>query len=216
MKPLAVFYHTRLSGGDPPIDFDHAFGIMEEQMGALKRSGLEDAADSIYIGVNGGEFDFIAAGELAPKKAVLIRHPDHFRGELPTLNYLQKWLPGHEDWYVLYHHCKGAIHKGEGAYHAWRRRMQSATVDNWQRAVEAMDNGSESVGAHWLTPEQWPSLVGSPFWGGNFWWAKASFLLTLPTIPETATTRAEFYIAESWIGSGPHRPIVTDYHPGWP
>lgn len=216
MKPLAVFYHCRLSGGDPHIDFDHAFGIMTEQMAALKKSGLEAQASHIMVGVNGGEFDTIAASTLAPSKAQLISWPEHFRGELPTLNHLQKWLPGHEDWYVLYHHCKGAIHKGEVAYDIWRRRMQSATVDNWHQAVSDMDQGIESVGAHWLTPEQFPHLVSSPFWGGNFWWAKAKFLMTLPPMPETANSRPEFYLAESWIGRGPRRPTVRDYYPGWP
>lgn len=216
MKPISVFYHTRLSGGDPHIDFDHAFGIMKEQMDALKASGLEDAADEIYVGVNGGEFDQMAAAELAPKKAKLLLHPATYRGELPTLFYLQQWLPAHLSWHVFYHHTKGAIHKGEPAYDAWRRRMQAVGVENWSRAVANLEGGYESVGAHWLTPQQWPHLVNFPFWGGNFWWATAAFLSTLPPMPQTANTREEFYLAESWIGRGPRPPRVIDYNPGWP
>ena len=185
-------------------------------MSALKNSGLQRAASHIMVGVNGGDFDAIAAAQLMPPEANLIQWPAHFRGELPTLNHLQKWLPDHPDWYVLYHHCKGAIHKGELAYDVWRRRMQAATVDTWTRAISDMDNGIDSVGAHWLTPEVYPSMVTSPFWGGNFWWATSNFLSTLPPMPETATTRAEFYLAESWIGRGPRRPIIKDYCPGWP
>jgi hypothetical protein len=129
---------------------------------------------------------------------------------------MQKWCKENPDWYVMYHHTKGAIHKGEPAYDVWRRRMQTACVTKWKEAIADMDSGIDSVGAHWLTPEGWPDRVKSPFWGGNFWWAKASFLNTLLQLRQTATTRAEFYEAESWIGLGPRRPVVKDYCPGWP
>jgi hypothetical protein len=216
MKPIAVFYHCRLSGGDPFIHVDHAAQIMNEQMTALEFSGLADAAQEIYIGVNGGHQDATLAKLLATPKATVIEHPGHYRGEHPTLNYLVNWLQNHRDWYVLYHHTKGAIHKGEIAYDVWRRRMQDVVVLNWRRSVQDLDNGMDSVGAHWLTPEQFGHLVKSPFWGGNFWWAKAEFLLTLPPMPVTANSRPEFYYAESWIGLGPRRPKVKDYIPGWP
>ena len=214
--PIAIFHHCRLSAGDPPIDFDWACGILEEQMKALAHAGLLEAASEFYAGVNGGEGDVVAASCILPAKAKLLAHPATARGELPTLHYLQNWLPGHEDWYVLYFHLKGAIHKNELAYVAWRHRMQHVVISNWKQCVLDMDQGIESVGAHWLTPKQYPALVSSPFWGGNFWWAKASFLKTLPPMPETATTRGEFYLAESWIGRGPRPPVVKDYNPGWP
>jgi hypothetical protein len=216
VKQIAVYYHTRLSGGDPHIDPDHAMGIMAEQMAELRRSGLEEAASRIVVGVNGGDCDFAAAAMMAPGKAELVQHPDHFRGELPTMFLMQKWAKENPDWYVMYHHTKGAIHKNEPLYDVWRHRMQDAVVTNWRRAIKDMDAGIESVGAHWLTPEGWPALVTAPFWGGNFWWAKASFLNTLPQLRQTAMSRAEFYDAESWIGWGPRRPIVKDYCPGWP
>lgn len=216
MSKIAVFYHCRLSMGQPHIDFGHASAIMAEQMLALKNSGLADAADYMLVGVNGGGADACAAASMAPEKAEVVEYPRTTRGEHPTLHRLQKWLGDHPDWYVMYHHCKGAIHKGEPQYDNWRRRMEKVCVHEWRRAVKDLDSGVDSVGAHWLTPEQFPSLVKSPFWGGNFWWAKASFLATLPPMPETAHTRPEFYFAESWIGLGPRRPSVRDYCPGWP
>ncbi len=216
MNPIAVFYHTRLSGGDPHIYFDHASNIMAEQMHDLVTSGLADAADKILIGVNGGIGDFVAASCMAPPKAEVLQHPDIFRGELPTMYIMQQWCKTNPEAYVFYHHTKGAIHKNEPMYDLWRRRMQDCGVINWKRAVKDLDEGIESVGCHWLTPEQFGASVKAPFWGGNFWWAKAKFLNTLPQLRQTATTRAEFYDAESWIGWGPRRPIVKDYYPGWP
>ena len=216
MKRIAVFYHTRLSGGEPHIDADHAMGIMSEQMLELQRSGLEDAADKILIGVNGGDCDFLAASLLAPEKAELVQHPSHFRGELPTMFIMQKWCKENPDWYVFYHHTKGAIHKGEPLYDLWRRRMQDYGVTNWVRAISDMEAGIDSVGCHWLTPESYPGAVKAPFWGGNFWWCKSAFLNTLPPLRQTAECREQFYDAESWIGWGPRRPSVKDYYPGWP
>ena len=216
MKEIAVYYHTRLSGIDPHIDHDHAMGIMAEQMAELRRSGLEEAASRIVVGVNGGDCDFVAAAMMAPGKAELVQHPDHFRGELPTMFLMQKWARENPDWYVFYHHTKGAIHKGEPMYDLWRRRMQDNGVTNWKRAVKDLDNGYDSVGIHWLTPEQFGASVAAPYWGGNFWWAKTSFLNTLPQLRQTAITRDQFYDAESWIGWGKRQPKVMDYYPGWP
>lgn len=216
MSRIAAFYHVRLTCADPLIEFNHASSIMAEQMKALKDSGLEDAADYIYVGVNGDVADHIAACSLSPSKAEVVEHTAGVRGELPTLHALQKWLPEHKDWFVWYAHAKGAIHTGHAGYAQWRRNMEEVTTTNWRQCVADLESGYESVGSHWMTPEKFPGLVTSPFWGGNFWWSKASFLLTLPSLPRTAITRADFYIAESWIGKGPRRPRVMDYRPGWP
>lgn len=216
MKPIAIFHHSRLSGGEPHIDLGHAVGIFEEQMIDFAISGLMEAARFVYFGVNGGPSDHAAASSMAPEKAIVIEHPIGARGELPTLWDMQQWLPAHQDWYVYYSHLKGAIHKGEPMYDLWRQRMQHACVTKWEQCVSDLEKGADAVGIHWLTPEQFGPAVKAPFFGGNFWWAKASFLLTLPPIKKTAITRADFYDAESWIGWGPRRPKIVDYYPGWP
>ncbi len=216
MSKIAVFYHTRLSGGSPHIDFDHASNIMAEQMSELIASGLAESADKLLIGVNGGDGDFVAASCMAPPNAEMVQHDGRFRGELPTMYIMQSWCRQNPDAYVFYHHTKGAIHKGEPMYDLWRQRMQDCGVTNWRRAVKDLDDGYDSVGCHWLTPEQFGPSVKAPFWGGNFWWAKAQFLNTLPQLRQTAENREQFYDAESWIGWGPRRPKVRDHYPGWP
>lgn len=216
MKRIAIFHHSRLSGGEPHIDFDHACSIFMEQVEDFHASGLGDAAEFFYMGVNGGPADYAAACAMAPSKAKMVEHPATARGEHPTLHALQQWLPEHRDWYVYYSHLKGAIHKGEYAYEVWRQRMQLHCVTNWRKCVQDLDGGAEACGCHWLTPEQFGPMVAAPFFGGNFWWAKAEFLLTLPPMPTTANSRPEFYFAESWIGLGPRRPIVANLLPGWP
>ena len=92
--------------------------------------------------------------------------------------------------------------------------MERMTVWAWRTCVADLANGTDACGCHWLTPEQFPKLVKSPFFGGTFWWAKASYLKTLPQFP--AATWANRFEAENWIGRGNPRPRVKDYLPGWP
>lgn len=211
---LAVFYHCILDGGAVPIDTDHALRIMLEQMHALTVSGLADTAEEIIVGLNGSDASAMMARSLIPEKARLVRHQDGCHSEIPTMALLRDWLPGHEDWAVLYHHIKGVTHPRNALYERWRRRMQQVCIWGWRFCISDMAEGIESCGCHWLTPEQWPQCVKTPFWGGTFWWAKARYLMTLPPLP--APTWENRYEAESWIGRGPRRPIVHDYHPGWP
>lgn len=214
MKPLAVFYHCILSNGALPIDTQYACAVMNEQMTALKRSGLAGAAEVISVGVNGDSEDAAMARLFVPTKAAMMIHGKQAVTEIPTLQALRSWLPGHADWYVLYHHIKGVTHPTEPLYARWRKRMEHACVWGWRSCVNDMDNGIDSCGCHWLTPEQFPTLARSAFWGGTFWWATAKYLLTLPPLPPA--TWANRFAAEDWIGRGPQRPKVRDYYPGWP
>jgi hypothetical protein len=45
--------------------------------------------------------------------------------------------------------------------------------------------------------------------GGNFWWANANYLRTLPPL-----RYKDRFDAETWIGLG--NPLVHDLLPGWP
>lgn len=212
---VAIFYHCILSGGTIPINTEFACRIMVEQMTALTNSGLLAVADEIYIGINGGEDDVQIARLFAPAKTRFIIHGSHATTEIPTLSFLRSWLPGHDGWKVLYHHSKGVTHPTEPLYAAWRRRMEKSVVWGWRDCVAQLDNGVDACGAHWLTPETFPTLVHNcPFFGGTFWFANANFLMTLPPLPPA--TWANRFEAENWIGRGPARPRVKDYYPGWP
>jgi hypothetical protein len=98
--------------------------------------------------------------------------------------------------------------------------MENVVLHNWRRCVADMDAGADAVGAHWLTREKYGAIVnpehgGTPFFGGVFYWAKASFLAQLPPLPEKFACTADWYICEHWIGMGP-LPKVVDYIPCWP
>lgn len=212
---ICVWYHAILSGGTIPVDTEFACQILAEQMRALHKSGLADAADEIHVGVNGPKEDAEIARLFVPAKSKFVVHGAGTTTEIPTLNALRAWLPGHDDWRVMYHHLKAVTHPGQELYRDWRRRLEIATVWKWKECMAEMDKGVDSCGAHWLTPEEFPHLVvGPPFWGGTFWWITAKYLMTLPPLPPA--TWANRFEAEKWIGRGPVRPRVKDYFPGWP
>jgi hypothetical protein len=213
MNPICVFYHCIITGGERNIDTDYALNLVASQMSALTKSGLADAASAIYICVNGSESDAMAVASMVPNKAQVIHHGSASRTEIPTLNILRDWVQTHKDWYVLYHHTKGVSTPNQAD--GWRRRMEGYCVYSWTRCVQSLTEGAEVCGCHWLTPEQHgKNVIGSPFYGGNFWWSRGTYLATLPPLPEP--TWANRYEAEVWIGRGPKRPRVVDFCPGWP
>lgn len=211
---LGVWYHCRLAGGHPAIHTDFALQLMLEQMQALVQSGLLAKTSAFYVGCNGSEQDAWHARFAAPPPAQIVVHGPNVASEIPTLKHLQSWLPSHRDWFVFYHHSKGVTHPGLESYQAWRRRMENACVWNWKRCVADLQAGYDAVGCHWLTPEKFRAAVTSPFFGGTFWWAKASYLVQLPALPEP--TWKNRFEAESWIGRRRPYPRVMDYYPGWP
>lgn len=215
MKPIAVFHHSRISGGEPPINFDWATGILVEQISAMCDSGLAEAASEIYFGVNGGEADAAVVASMAPEKAEIIQHPDDARGELPTLNKMWWWARSHPGWLIYYSHLKGATHKDEQLYANWRRCMEGICIHQWEQCVADLERGFDSVSGHWLTAEKY-TTVGPPFWGGNLFWVTSDFWATIPEPPKTAIDRPSFYFAEVAISSGPRLPRVRDYARHWP
>ena len=212
---IAVFFHCIISGGSIPVDTEFACSVIQEQMAAHKQSGLLDAAEEVYIGVNGGLEDVGVVRMFVPStKAIFLAHGPKATTEIPTLSFLRAWLPGHEGWRVIYTHTKSVTHPGENFYTVWRQRMTKAVIWGWRDCVADLSNGTDACGCHWLTPQEFPKLVKSPFFGGTFWWAKADYLKTLPQLP--AATWANRFEAESWIGRGNPKPRVKDYYPGWP
>lgn len=223
MKPkreIAVFYHAKLTGPEFGLDETFSLRLVAEQMGALAKSLLGIQADHITYGFNEDQAEAEKVKPLLitqiPGTVRVMAHGPQARSELSTLHALQQWLPHHKDAYVCYFHAKGITHPYDAFNRQWRLCMESAVIDHWRECVADLDRGHDSVGAHWLTPERFGASVRSPFWGGNYWWAKARFLLTLPVIPPTSASREQDFLAENWIGLGPRRPRVRDYRPHWP
>lgn len=213
MNPeIAVFYHCLLSSEHRVIDPDYALNLIANQMAALRESGLENAASTICVGVNGSNADAFAVACLAPEKSAVVAHGAKITTEIPTLNILRQWSREHPDTFVMYHHSKGVSTPNQAD--GWRRRMELVNVWGWVECVKALKSGNDCCGAHWLTPEKNPGVIASPFFGGTFFWARTNYINTLPALPEAKWENR--YEAETWIGKSPRRPRVVDFYPGWP
>lgn len=224
MKPIAIFYHSLLYYGTPPDLSPVAFDIANEQMHALTSSGLADAAKEMIVGINGGRESLDVARIIMPSKARFVLHGLESKAENLTIVEIEKWLPGHGDWYVLYFHAKGCTHAPGPVLDQrtlWRRCMERHLVWNWKRCVNDLNVGFEIVGCHFMEPPATPPT--QYIFAGNFWFAKASYLATLPSIylrariKESGIAAAESrYESEIWAMNGAYRPKLRDYHgPGW-
>lgn len=205
MKPIAIFYHVYLGGGEHPCNPEIVTGIVTEQLSAIHASGLAAHTGLFHIGVNGSDEDTFMVSAMAPQASVNKNLPG--TAELPTQKVMQDWCKVNPGWSVLYLHTKGAIHNGNPIMDQWRRCMERACVWGWKNCTNELENGIESCGAHWLTPEEHPVIGHTAYWGGNFWWATSDFINTLPPIDVTLSR----YEAEVWIGRGPRRPRIRDF-----
>lgn len=211
-KPIAIFYHTFVSG--PGVAIEHGVSIVQEQIADLESSGLLSESAEFYVGVSGGVGNFCAVSTMMPQKARIVQHGPETCGELPTLCAMQDWLPDHRDWNVLYLHTKGALYQGNGTWAAWRHCMTNAVVHGWQQCIRDLDFGFDCVGAHWISPRQYGAIVGKyPYFGGNFYWATARHLLRLPKLSPNGPSRHE---AEVWLGKTDQKIKHRDYSPHWP
>jgi len=128
--------------------------------------------------------------------------------EHDTLELVRQYAASNEG-AVLYSHAKGASQLTE-FNDRWRRSMQHYVVEGWQHCVEALEDGYDAVGCHWLHPDEFGLAMGDvPFFGGNYWMATCEYLRTLPPVPTE-----DRFGAERWIGLG--NPRVLDFAPGWP
>jgi len=219
--PIAIFHHSVFCAPDGSL-WPAAPAIIASQMDALRRSGILDFASVVVCGINGGSESRCLASALLPPQARLIYHGLESRNENSTLAALEDWLPRHRHYHVLYHHAKGATHTpGERKGTIWRNCMTRHLIKNWRRCVTDLDAGHEVVGCHFMRPPLTPG--NQHIFAGNWWFAKASFLATLPSIRSTARVKLSGlgaldsrYEAETWIGNGPRLPRIKDYHgPSW-
>ncbi len=222
---ILVAYHCLFYHGDPPELRVPACEIIAEQISQMEQSGLLAACDQFIVGINGPVAESHAAADLfLPGKALRVMHGPNSFAENLTIVEIEKFVKDHPDWLILYFHAKGCSHPDGSDYaervsKPWRRAMMHHLVTNWRQCVSDLEAGAEAVGCNWLTGMGWDKSQN--IFGGNFWWAQARYLATLPTIYArerikmdgigAATSR---YEAEVWIGNGPRLPIVKVYHPG--
>lgn len=218
---IAIFYHCLVFKEHNGRELlDPAVRIINDQMQMLYNVGLINACQEMVVGINGGEESKNIVDLLIPIKAKIVLHGLQCHTENRTLFEIEKWVPNHPGWKVLYIHAKGATHpEGDPLRTNWRNCMMRNLVKNWRHCVRELDQ-NDLVGCHWMTGDKTPP--SQSIFAGNFWWARSDYLASIPSmmvrprIQESGLDSAESrYESEVWIGNGATFPKVKDLHPEW-
>lgn len=187
-SPIYGFMHVAMAG--------HWRQIVDEQILKLKASGLWDKTEALFIGLLGPSSEPLSFED--PKLRLRYLGEDFEPAELPTLAWLQSFCLDH-DGLVYYQHTKGVFRQGLGQ-EQWRRCMEHFVIHEHQQCIEALAD-------HDLCGINWGDRGWCRFFGGNFWWARAQYIRTLPDI-HSLTLRpgldpAPRHVCERWIGENP-------------
>jgi hypothetical protein len=113
---------------------------------------------------------------------------------------------------VFYAHNKGSFSVSL-ENDAWRKDMTARLLENdhWiEHSFALTVDHADVVACHWLTPEEFLfEGITTPIAAGNFWWARAGYLASLPRV-ETKTR----YQSEAWVGL--NHPRVLALQTAWP
>lgn len=170
--------------------------IVQEQIAYLVSSGLYSRAGRIYVGLVGPPEEAPAAYDLFkqyPKFNVAVTRAEICAFEYPTLEALYRFCQANRESYVFYLHTK-AVHDSRGNY--WRQYMMDFNVGKWADCVAQLNAGFDMCGVKWQNADR-----HSPqHYSGNFWWARAAYINTLPRIDYL--DKANRYVAEFWPAMG--------------
>jgi len=231
MKELAVFYHLYI-----PDTTETWVWWVNEQLGLLKSSGLAERA-KVYLcttlstGLK-NQFNYLSYEEMVsgyiqeyfPFVEILdIRG----RNEEPTLFEGQtiKKLWEHckdFDGYVFYFHSKGTSSYPThvpGALSDWKRLMHHFNVEHWEDCVAKLDEGYDACGVNLWKKEHLDQETYTNkqdflcnHFAGNFWWATAKHIRSLPDPFEIEkyadmeymmeNLKTYRYAFEVWMGHG--------------
>ena len=175
---------------------------VQDHLDALRHGGLADELLGIHVGLVGPAparheaLDVIS--EVLPVTIIGQADEGWEQVTLSGVRELARYAWAGDQ--ILYAHTKGAANISE-INTAWRKSMSYWNVVKWRDAAGHL-SVADTAGCHWI-PE-------GRFFGGNYWWAQAEYLATLPP-PDYASR----YMAEVWIG---HNPDVISYDmvPGCP
>jgi hypothetical protein len=179
-----AFYHVWL--------VNHWRDLVAEQLGRFRACGLGELCP-LTIGAIGSSED---VGELACmlsglQAMVVNLGPDGDQFEYPTLELLRAYCRQNDD-PVLYFHSKGVSIKDCPSKGKHRKDMEAFVLDRWRDCVAALGAGFDVAGVRFR-------LKRGPldYFAGNFWWARADYIRTLPDF--VIQTR---YDAELWVFQG--------------
>lgn len=181
--------------------------IFEEMMNRIESTGLIDSLDILFVNMVTGDIP-----EQRSSKIVYFKSGQNSDFEYPTLHALKSYCDGlHDDDNVLYIHLKGCSRSNgeveKKKMDSWRDLLCYFTIDHHRRCLLELSSGSDACSVNYRS-------TPSPHFSGNFWWAKASLIKTLPNIDVDYQRRGRYW-AEFWIGLNKDarmKSLYTDQH----
>ena len=168
--------------------------IVEEQVKKIENSGLLDAVEKIWYVVV-GDNGFRINGD---KYQLLAQSSNMKLTENFTINMLRTevLLNMTDDYKVFYIHTKGVTRQKKSIY-LWRIYMEYFNITMWLHCVDALFH-ADAVGVNRRIYQK-----TRVHFSGNFWWARASYLKTLPQLSVEGYGReVNRWDGEFWIGDG--------------
>lgn len=163
MHPITIFIHAALITGVKER-IDHFIEYIE-------KCGLMEKVEMIYLSVVGNDLEHLST--IQHNKITIIRSsPNVTDYELPTLTRLFEHCKTHMNDKVLYLHTKGVGKDVNPCIEDWVQYMLYFLVEKHENALLKLDT-STTAG---VDLRQEPVL----HYSGNFWWANASYINTLP------------------------------------
>lgn len=163
-------------------------------MNEIKKSGLYEATTEIRCGIVNNDGKIIYNSRFNDPKLKIVVYASSSDYERPTLLHMRHYSntdPSNTAyWYV---HTKGLRHYGtiiEQNVVDWIILLLYWNISQWRLAVNML-NYYESYSCN---------AVGNTHYSGNFWWATAPYIHTLPN-----TIGSDYVAPEFWICSHEHK-----------
>ena len=178
--------------------------IAMELHGRLMQSGLYRTSDVIHVTLLGDQAQIDRMNELVFSKhqKYKIEHISNnvMEYEWATLKHMHKTAMESGDLHMWYIHTKGASNcrpnvppQIQKNIRRWRDLMCHYTIGEYKKCQYLLGSGYDTVGSLL----RYNTGCIAPYYVGNFWWATANYLRTLPEITEeTISNRSN---AEGWI-----------------
>lgn len=161
MTKLAIFIHAAI--------LDRVSERLQQYVSLMQESGLLDVAQRVVV-------SFIGKDPI-PEVPYTSVQPVHSSSDLqefevPTQQLLYEYAVSNPDAKILYLHTKGVGKEVNMCIEEWVAYMIHFLVKEWKHAVESLES-CVSCGVD-LSAE--PTL----HYSGNFWWARADYIASLP------------------------------------
>lgn len=198
-KQIHIFYHI--------FAYNNWREIFDEQITALKQSGLYDEMYKLHVSVissDSADIDYILKN-IGDKGTIIYISDNPKVYEFPSLIELKK-VADQTDCLVLYFHTKGSSNSIDTlkwyyprvkslkrlrlCSRSWRKFMEYFTIFKWRTAISVLRD-FDTYGCYLRHQQKFT------FYAGNFWWARSEHIRNLK--PFTQTDLSYRYAAETWL-----------------